>query len=79
MEGTGKAQETPIGYLPTPDAIDLSGCKVSAEDMAELLKVDKEGWIKEIENIGQNYARYGAHLPAALTAQLDELKARLNK
>jgi phosphoenolpyruvate carboxykinase (GTP) len=79
VEGTGKAQETPIGYLPTPDAIDLSDCKVSDEDMAELLKVDKEGWIKEIESIGQNYARYGAHLPAALTAQLDELKARLNK
>jgi phosphoenolpyruvate carboxykinase (GTP) len=79
VEGTGKAQETAIGYLPTPDAIDLSGCKVSDADMAELLKVDKEGWLKEIENIGQNYAIYGTHLPAALKAQLDELKARLNK
>lgn len=80
VEGTDKAQETAIGYLPTPDAIDLSGCEgVSAADMEELLTVDKAGWIKEIESIAENYATYGAHLPSALTAQLDELKARLNK
>ena len=78
VEGTGKAKETPIGYLPTEDAIDLEGCEVTKEDMAELLKVDKEGWLKEIESIGENYAKFGSHLPAALAAQLDELKARLN-
>ena len=78
VEGTGKAKETPIGYLPTEDAIDLEGCEVTKEDMAELLKVDKEGWLKEIESIGENYAKFGSHLPAALAAQLDELRARLN-
>lgn len=78
VEGTGKAKETPIGYLPTEDAIDLEGCEVTKEDMAELLKVDKEGWLKEIESIGENYAKFGSHLPAALAAQLDELRSRLN-
>ena len=47
--------------------------------MKELLTVDKEGWLKEIESIGENYAKFGAHLPAALKDQLEDLKARLNK
>lgn len=79
VEGTGKAQETAIGYLPTVDAIDRTGCNVTEEDMKELLTVDKEGWLKEIESIGENYAKFGAHLPAALKEQLENLKARLNK
>ena len=32
VEGTGKAKETPIGYLPTEDAIDLEGCEVTKEE-----------------------------------------------
>ncbi len=79
VEGTGKAQETAIGYLPTVDAIDRTGCNVTEADMKELLTVDKEGWLKEIESIGENYAKFGAHLPAALKDQLEDLKARLNK
>ena len=31
VEGTGKAQKTPIGNLPTPDALDLSGLNLPAE------------------------------------------------
>ena len=79
VEGTGKAQETAIGYLPTVDAIDRTGCNVTEADMKELLTVDKEGWLKEIESVGENYAKFGAHLPAALKDQLENLKARLNK
>lgn len=79
VEGTGKAQETAIGYLPTVDAIDRTGCNVTEADMKELLTVDKEGWLKEIESIGENYAKFGAHLPAALKDQLEDLKVRLNK
>ena len=33
VEGTGKAQKTAIGNLPTPDALDLSGLNLPAEDV----------------------------------------------
>jgi phosphoenolpyruvate carboxykinase (GTP) len=77
VEGGGKAVKTPIGYLPAEDAIDLSGSKVTAADIKELLRVDTEGWKKEIADIGSNYDKFGARLPAAMRGQLDELKARL--
>ena len=79
IEGTAKAVETPIGILPTPDAIDLSGSTVTPADMQELLRVDKAGWLNEIASIEQSYTAYGTKLPYALRAELESLKARLAK
>ena len=77
VSGEGKAVKTPIGYMPTEDAIDTAGLDVSAADMAELLKVNKEEWLNEVESIRKHYANYGAKMPKELFAQLDALESRL--
>jgi phosphoenolpyruvate carboxykinase (GTP) len=77
IEGTGKAKKTPIGNLPTPDALDLSGLDLPAEDLNQLLAVNIEGWKKEIDDIAENYAKFGGNLPDALTGQLEGLRKRL--
>src|ERR1017187_8474501 len=76
-EGTGKAWKTPIGNLPTADALDLSGLNLSADGLKQLLVVDIAGWKKEAEDVAANYARLGSHLPKALNDQLDGLRKRL--
>lgn len=76
-DGTGKAAKTPIGYMPTEDAIDVEGLKVSPEDMAELLKVNNEEWLREVASIKEHYAKYGEKLPAELKKQLAALEERL--
>jgi phosphoenolpyruvate carboxykinase (GTP) len=76
-EGTGKAQKTPIGNLPTADALDLSGLNLSADSLKQLLAVDVAGWKKEAEDVAANYARLDSHLPKALNDQLDGLRKRL--
>lgn len=76
-DNEGKAIETPIGFMPTADAIDRTGINVSEADMKELLSVDKEGWQKEFDSIKEHYARFGDKLPKALNDQLDLLEGRL--
>ena len=78
-EGTADAKETAIGYLPTEESISLAGIEdeVSAADLAELLKVDVDGWKAELEMIDEHYAKFGDKLPAELKAQLAALKERL--
>jgi phosphoenolpyruvate carboxykinase (GTP) len=76
-EGTGQAQKTPIGNLPTDDALDLSGLNLPADDLRQLLEVDMAGWKKEAADVAANYARLGSHLPKALNDQLDGLRKRL--
>ena len=77
--GQGEAVDTAIGTMPTVNAIDITGLEgeVSKEDLAELLKVDREGWLKELEMIKEHYKKFGDHLPKELVRQLEELEARL--
>ena len=77
VEGTGKAVETPIGNLPTPDALDLTGLDVPSADVEQILSVDTEGWKQEAEAIDGYYGTFGDRLPQALRGQLAALRARL--
>jgi len=75
--GAGKAVSSPIGFLPTPDALDVSGLDVSRADVEELLRVDKDKWLAEIPAIRAHFAKFGARLPQGLTDELDALEQRL--
>ncbi|HRR34441.1 MAG TPA: phosphoenolpyruvate carboxykinase (GTP) [Kiritimatiellia bacterium] len=84
IEGKGKAKETPIGFLPTPDAIDMDDYVDPNRDeaclkktMEALLSVDVEGWKQEIEAVAESYAKFGSRMPYALKAKLEEIKAAL--
>jgi len=77
VSGKGKAVETPIGYMPTPDAIDTEGLDVSEEAMNELLSVNKEEWLEEVASIREYYKIYGDKLPEELERQLNALEERL--
>jgi phosphoenolpyruvate carboxykinase (GTP) len=77
VEGTAQAQKTAIGNLPAPDALDLSGLDLPADDLRQLIAVDIAGWKKEVEDVAANYAKFGNKLPKALSGQLDGLRKRL--
>ena len=77
VESTAKAQTTPIGNIPTRDALDLSGLGMHDEDINELLAVDLAGWKNEIADVAANYAKFGDKLPKALNEQLDSLRKRI--
>ena len=78
-DGEGKAVETPIGYMPTVDAIERPD-SVSAADMEELLSLDIEGWKKELADVRSNhYPKFGAKLPKELADKLDSIEEKLNQ
>lgn len=76
-EGTAEAIDTPIGKLPTLDAMDFDGLGLSDDSIAELLRVDVDGWLAEIPLIEEYYAQFGDHLPVEIAQELANLKARL--
>ena len=77
VEGRGAAVETPIGGLPAPEALDLSGLDLPAEDLRALLQVDVEGWKREAASLATYYDKFGDRLPEALREQLAALQERL--
>ncbi|WP_273652835.1 phosphoenolpyruvate carboxykinase (GTP) [Cellulomonas fimi] len=71
------AVPSPVGLLPAPDALDLSGLDLPDDDLATLLDVDPAGWTVEADLTEDFFAGFGDKVPAALHAQLDALRTRL--
>ncbi|HZN75365.1 MAG TPA: phosphoenolpyruvate carboxykinase (GTP) [Micromonosporaceae bacterium] len=77
IEGKAAAIDSPIGYVPTPESLDLTGLDMSAEDLAEVLRVDVDEWRAEVPQVVEWFGKFGDKLPGVLWAELDALKARL--
>jgi phosphoenolpyruvate carboxykinase (GTP) len=77
LEGKAAAIDTPVGYVPTPEALDVSGLDLSPADVEAVLAVDTEEWKAEIPQIVEWFDKFGDKLPGVLWAELDALKARL--
>lgn len=75
--GTGKAQETPIGYVPTRDAIDRTGLDLSDEAMDEVLRVDKKEWVQAVARQKEFLGQFGDRLPAGIAQEHSDLARRV--
>ncbi len=71
------AVTTPIGFVPKKEDIDLKGIDNVAENLDELLDVNKNKWLEECQLIEEHYAKFGNHLPKELAAEFETLKSRL--
>jgi phosphoenolpyruvate carboxykinase (GTP) len=78
LEGRGDAQETPVGYVPTPEALDVSGLDLPRADLEALLNVDAGEWRTELPEITQWFEKFGDTMPAGLWSELDDLRHRLD-
>ena len=75
--GTAGAQESPVGWLPRPQDLNLAGLALAPEGLRALLTVDPSLWRKEVADMRAYLAKYGERIPQALSAQLNELEKRL--
>jgi phosphoenolpyruvate carboxykinase (GTP) len=78
VTGGGDAEQSPIGILPGPEAIDTEGLDLDEAALAELFRVDVEEWRQEIPSIEEHYAVFGDRLPDELRDELHALEKRLS-
>ena len=76
-EDEADAVETPVGLLPTAQALDTQGLEIDAAALEQLLAVDPQDWRQQLPQLQEHYARFGDRLPAALREQLERLAAGL--
>lgn len=77
LEGSAPAQTTPIGFVPTPESLDLTGLNLSPEAVSQLLNVDRSLWLNEVEELRSYFSLFGDHFPQGLVAELVGLQQRL--
>ena len=77
VHGEVGAADTPIGRLPRPGDIDLTGIDVSPATLAELLAVDREGWLEAAAAQGTFLEQFGDRLPREIRDEQAALVKRL--
>ena len=66
VDGKVGAQPTAIGNLPRAADLDTQGLGLEPHHVDELLHVDRDGWQREMGEIGAYLDSYGARTPEAL-------------
>ena len=79
VEGKGRAVESPIGLLPSPDGLTLDGLNISSTKIEELLRVDPLDWAEEHAGVGRFIEMFGARLPHELLDEHAHLGERLGR
>ena len=77
LAGTATAHKTAIGYLPNTDSLDISGLKVSTQELELLLTIDQAGWNEAVPQIREHFATFGDRLPTKLSDSLIALEKSL--
>ena len=76
IRGAGEAQETPVGSIPSPGALELDGLNVTPSQLAEALRCDPDEWREALADLEAFYAQFGARLPAPIAAALTKTRRR---
>ena len=71
-------KETPIGLLPDPEDIDVSGLDVAEETMAILLSINAEQWQEEMSSVGEYLEGFGERLPDGLRQEHQRIMDAMN-
>ena len=77
VHGEVGAAETPIGHLPHPSGIDVTGLDVTPDTLRELLTVDRKEWLEVIVGQKEYLQKYGDRMPKEIWQQCEALEKRL--
>ena len=78
IEGKAAAVDTPIGRVPAPESLDVTGLEMDEKDLLESITVKVDEWKDEIPLIEEWFDKIGAALPTSMRDELDALRLRLD-
>jgi phosphoenolpyruvate carboxykinase (GTP) len=77
IRGQARAEETPIGWVPPLDGLDLAGLDLAPERLRAALACHPDEWLDALEDLGRFYDQFGDRLPAPIAEQLALTRRRL--
>ena len=74
LSDAGEAVKTPIGFLPSENALNLKGLQLAPGALQQLLHIDREEWIREAEEMEKYLKLFGSKLPHEISEELHQLR-----
>lgn len=78
-QGKAEAVESPIGYVPAPNALDTAGLRLTEEELEVLLEVNPADWSEELPSMKEHLEQFGDRTPKTLLDELAALESRLKQ
>ena len=72
------AKETPIGYVPYLNDLDLSGLDIPKEKLEKLFDINPGEWVSEVQDIEKFLTQFGNRMPEEIWQEFNNLKKKLN-
>ena len=73
-DGSVEADETPIGYVPKLDSLNLAGLDIGPATMQSLLGITPSVWANEITEIEEYFNTFGEKVPDVLYEQIKRVR-----
>ena len=77
LEDGVAAVDTPIGHVPAPGTLDVTGLDLTEDQLAAAVAVDVDEWRAELPAIEAWLDRIGDAVPSTLRDELDALRQRI--
>jgi len=75
--GEVDAVETPIGYVPHENDVDMTGLRIPRENLTKLFTINKKDWQQDLASVQEFFNGFGKDLPPELWKEFRALKKRL--
>jgi phosphoenolpyruvate carboxykinase (GTP) len=72
--GAPEVDETPIGWIPRPSALDTSGLALGRDQLREALRCDAAEWLQALGDLDEFYGQFGSRLPSTIAHKLAEAR-----
>jgi phosphoenolpyruvate carboxykinase (GTP) len=77
LRGEGDAVETPLGYMPSSSALDMSGLSLTPDAAKRLLHVDRAEWLNAAQRMDDFFKPFGERMPEGIWSELRDFRRRL--
>jgi len=74
-EGTAEAKEVPFGHIPAEGTLNTEGLNLKEGALEELFRVDREGWLKKLEETKNYFGLFGKRCPPELYREIERIEA----
>ncbi len=78
-EDNAGAAESPLGWMPRHDDLELDGLGLNAERFAQLMSLDRDAWLHELDLHQELFAKLDNHLPEEFLLKRESLFASLQR
>ncbi|HZC70556.1 MAG TPA: phosphoenolpyruvate carboxykinase (GTP) [Jatrophihabitans sp.] len=78
IDGTAAAIDTPIGRVPAPGSLDVTGLDMAEDALRDALDVKVDEWQAELPLIAEWFDKIGDALPTSMRDEYDALRLRLD-